>query len=149
MGGATQVDPVRAIRCYQGVTQGPGPSPLPLQSEHLTLDPPPSRRPRSFYPPPPRSFHPPPPRSFHPPPPQSEHRTLDPEEADFFYLPIYTCCFRVGGWVGELRGGLPRQTAPVDAQWGMASWGLGYRICQRTMGHCMLPTRVGRHRDGP
>jgi hypothetical protein len=23
---------------------------------------------------------------------QSEHRTLDPEEADYFYLPIYTSC---------------------------------------------------------
>ncbi|KAL4419203.1 hypothetical protein ABPG77_000597 [Micractinium sp. CCAP 211/92] len=24
---------------------------------------------------------------------QSEHRTLDPEEADYFYLPVYTTCF--------------------------------------------------------
>jgi hypothetical protein len=24
---------------------------------------------------------------------QSEHRTLDPEEADYFYLPVYVACF--------------------------------------------------------
>lgn len=24
---------------------------------------------------------------------QSEHRTLDPKEADFFYVPVYTSCF--------------------------------------------------------
>ena len=24
---------------------------------------------------------------------QSEHRTLDPEEADFFYVPVFTSCF--------------------------------------------------------
>ena len=24
---------------------------------------------------------------------QSPHRTLDPEEADFFYVPVYTSCF--------------------------------------------------------
>ena len=24
---------------------------------------------------------------------QSEHRTLDPEEADYFYMPVYTSCF--------------------------------------------------------
>ena len=31
---------------------------------------------------------------------QSGHRTLDPEEADFFYVPVYTSCFMhpVHGW---------------------------------------------------
>lgn len=31
---------------------------------------------------------------------QSPHRTLDPEEADFFYAPIYTACFAhpIHGW---------------------------------------------------
>jgi hypothetical protein len=31
---------------------------------------------------------------------QSPHRTLDPEEADFFYVPAYTSCFMwpVHGW---------------------------------------------------
>ena len=24
---------------------------------------------------------------------QSEHRTLDPEEADFFYVPVYHSCY--------------------------------------------------------
>ena len=24
---------------------------------------------------------------------QSEHHTLDPEEADYFYVPVYTSCF--------------------------------------------------------
>ena len=26
-------------------------------------------------------------------PAQTEHRTLDPEEADYFYMPVYTSCF--------------------------------------------------------
>lgn len=31
---------------------------------------------------------------------QSPHRTLDPEEADFFYAPVYTSCliYPVLGW---------------------------------------------------
>lgn len=31
---------------------------------------------------------------------QSPHRTLDPDEADFFYVPVYTSCFMhpVFGW---------------------------------------------------
>ena len=31
---------------------------------------------------------------------QSPHRTLDPEQADFFYVPVYTSCFfhPVLGW---------------------------------------------------
>lgn len=31
---------------------------------------------------------------------QSPHRTLDPEEADFFYVPVYASCFMeaVAGW---------------------------------------------------
>ncbi len=29
---------------------------------------------------------------------QSEHRTLDPEEADFFYMPVYTSCFLHPVW---------------------------------------------------
>ena len=31
---------------------------------------------------------------------QSPHRTLDPEEADFFFVPVYTSCFihPVLGW---------------------------------------------------
>lgn len=40
---------------------------------------------------------------------QSEHRTLDPEEADFFYVPTYLACFmwpiQVGGGVGVGVGG--------------------------------------------
>ena len=32
---------------------------------------------------------------------QSEHRTFDPEEADFFYVPTYVTCLMhpVQGWV--------------------------------------------------
>ena len=26
-------------------------------------------------------------------PAQSEHHTLDPEQADYFYVPVYTSCF--------------------------------------------------------
>ncbi len=29
---------------------------------------------------------------------QSEHRTLDPEEADFFFMPVYTSCFLHPVW---------------------------------------------------
>ena len=31
---------------------------------------------------------------------QSPHRTLDPEEADFFYAPVYTACYAhpIYGW---------------------------------------------------
>jgi hypothetical protein len=31
---------------------------------------------------------------------QSPHRTLNPEEADFFYVPVYASCFMeaVAGW---------------------------------------------------
>ena len=29
---------------------------------------------------------------------QSEHRTLDPEEADFFYVPVYASCWFHPGW---------------------------------------------------
>jgi hypothetical protein len=36
---------------------------------------------------------------------QSEHRTLDAEEADFFYVPTYLACFmwpiQVGGGAGN------------------------------------------------
>ena len=33
---------------------------------------------------------------------QSEHRTFDPEEADYFYVPIYTSCLMwpIYGWGG-------------------------------------------------
>ena len=31
---------------------------------------------------------------------QSEHRVLDPDQADFFYVPVYTSCFMhpIMGW---------------------------------------------------
>lgn len=29
---------------------------------------------------------------------QSEHRTLGPEEADLFYMPVYTSCFLHPVW---------------------------------------------------
>jgi hypothetical protein len=32
---------------------------------------------------------------------RSEHRTLDPEEADFFYVPVYSACFVDGGVFGS------------------------------------------------
>lgn len=40
---------------------------------------------------------------------QSEHRTLDPEEADFFYVPVYTGCFMhpVFGWADAPWWGAP------------------------------------------
>lgn len=40
---------------------------------------------------------------------QSEHRTLDPEKADFFYVPMYTGCFMhpVYGWADAPIWGAP------------------------------------------
>ena len=43
---------------------------------------------------------------------QSEHRTLDPDEADYFYLPVYTSCYIYPIWGAE--GGL--RPAPRQAQ---------------------------------
>jgi hypothetical protein len=34
-----------------------------------------------------------PPAASQAPPPRSGRRTFDPEEADFFYVPMYTSCY--------------------------------------------------------
>lgn len=46
---------------------------------------------------------------------QSEHRTLDPEEADFFYMPMYTAClqFPVSGFLDHPWFHTPSQSARV------------------------------------
>ena len=45
---------------------------------------------------------------------QSPHRTLDPDEADFFYVPVYTSCFMhpVWGWADH-----PWWYGPEGARW--------------------------------
>jgi hypothetical protein len=53
---------------------------------------------------------------------QSEHRTLDPEEADFFYVPVYTSCWMhpVYGW--------------ADHPWWYGVAGVHLSICFSTRG---------------
>eukprot|EP00884_Botryococcus_braunii_P019031 jgi/Botrbrau1/5811/Bobra.0155s0033.1 len=53
---------------------------------------------------------------------QSAHRTLDPEEADFFYVPLYTSCYAhpVHGW-----GTIPGTTDPqscASGTWRLWHW---------------------------
>lgn len=46
---------------------------------------------------------------------QSEHRTLDPEEADFFYMPMYTAClqFPIAGFLDHPWFHTPSRSARV------------------------------------
>jgi hypothetical protein len=49
---------------------------------------------------------------------QSPHRTLNPEEADFFYVPVYASCFMeaVAGWADT-------------PWWNVHRYGLGWLMC--------------------